>query len=248
MRFFLSLAALAAVGLPAFAEDKTTAKEVLTKGIEALGGEKTITKFSAAIEKSKGTLQVMGMEIAFTSYRQSLFPDKMKQTVNVEVNGQQLAIQQVVNGEQVRMSIGGNDMSPDDDTKTQLVEAVLLTHAGRLVPLLEGKEFEVKLLDEKAKVGDKEAYVLTVKHKNLRESKLFLDAKSFLVIKLEKEGKNGQENGKQETFLSDFKKTDGLMLPTKIKTLHEGKDFLDAEVVEVKLLETIDKAEFEVAK
>jgi hypothetical protein len=245
---FLSLAALTAIGLPAFAEDKTTAKEVITKGIEALGGEKMINKFSATVEKSKGTIQVMGMEIAFTSYRQSLSPDKMKQTVNIEVNGQQLAIQQVVNGDQVRMSIGGNDMSPDDDTKTQLIEATVLLRAARLVPLLEGKEFEVKLLDEKAKVGDKEAYVLTVKHKNLRESKLFFDAKTFLVIKLEKEGRNGQENGKQETFLSDFKKHDGMTLPMKVKILHEGKDFLEAEVVEIKLLETIDKAEFEVAK
>lgn len=249
MRFYLSLATVALLGLPAFADEKMTAKEVITKGIEALGGEKAIKKYPASIIKSKGTIQIMGMEVSFTNFRQTLDPDKLKQIITVDVNGQQIAIQQIVNGDKASMTIAGNEMPLDDETKAQLVEAVVASRVTSLVPLLEEKGFEVKLLDEKGKVNDKEAYVLTVNHKNLHEMKLFFDAKTFLVTKAEKEGKNGaQESGKQEMFFSDYKKTDGVMVPMKLKILHEGKDFLEAETTEAKLVEKIDDAEFFVGK
>jgi hypothetical protein len=248
MRFFLSLTALAFLSVPSFAEEKT-AKDVLTKAIDAMGGEKAIKKHSALVQKTKGTIQIMGMEMAFTTHEMMLDPDKMKVTINVDAGGQELKIVQIVNGDKASMSFAGNDMPLDDEAKAELIEGVLVNRVTQLVPLLEDKGFEVKLLDQKGKVEDKEAYVLTVKHKQLRETKLFLDAKTFLISKIEKEGRDGaQQSGKQDWFFTDHKKTDGVVLPMKTKILHEGKAFLEAETTEVKLLEKLDKSEFDISK
>lgn len=247
MRFFLSLAALAFLSLPSFAEEKA-AKDVLTKALDALGGEKAVKKYPATVQKTKGTIQVMGMEVAFTSHEMTLDPDKAKQTIALSVGGQEVTIVQVINGENVSMTVAGTDMPLEADQKTELIEGMLLGRVLNIYPLIEDKGFEVKL-GEKGKVDDKEAYVLTVTHKKLRETKLFVDAKSFLVVKVEKEGTNAaQETGKQEWRFEDHKKVDGVVLPMKVKITHDGKAFLDAETTEVKLVEKLDPSEFDVSK
>jgi hypothetical protein len=248
MRFFLGLTALALLAPTSFAEEKT-AKDVLAKALEAIGGEKTVKKYPAAVQKSKGTIQIMGMEVPFTSHEMMLEPDKMKQTITIEAGGQELKIVQVMNGDNVSMTIAGADMALDGDAKAELIEGAMLARILNVYPLLEDKGFEVKLLGEKGKVGDKEAYVLTVSHKKLRETKLFIDAKTFLVTKLEKEGTNAEmQKCKQEWFFEDHKKTDGVTMPMKSKITHDGKAFLDVEITEIKLLEKLDKSEFDVGK
>lgn len=248
MRFFLSLITISALTTSTFAEEMT-AKDVIRKAIDAAGGEKTLKSFPAVVTKSKGTIVVMGMELAFTSYEMKLDPDKSKQTINVEAGGQELQIVQIVNGDKLHRTFAGNEMGLPDDAKAEILENQIVDRVQQLYPLLTDKGFEIKLLKEKGKVDDKEAFVLTISHNSLREMKLFIDAKSFLVTKIEKEGLNGSaESGKQEWFLENHKKHDGIMVPMKVKILHEGKAFLDVEVTEIKHLEKLEKSEFDIGK
>jgi hypothetical protein len=191
----------------------------------------------------------MGVEMPFTTYELHLMPDKSKSLINLDANGQEIKIVQIVNGDKFHMTLAGQEMDLDDNAKLELTESQMLARVMNLYPLLEEKGFETKLSEEKTKIDGKETYVLTVKHEKLSESKLFFDAKSFLVVRVEREGANGSgQRGKQEWTISDYKKQDGLFVPMKTKVLHDGKAFLEAEVTEMKLVEKIDKSEFDVSK
>ena len=52
----------------------------------------------------------------------------------------------------------------------------------------------------------------------------------------------------EESTLSEFKKTDGALLPTKVLVTHDGKKFMDVTVSETKFADKIEATEFDAGK
>ena len=75
---FLTVLGLFGLTAGAKAQTKMTAKEVLTKAVEAAGGLDALKKFPAGKEKSKGTMDFGGVDISFTADASFMEPDKMK--------------------------------------------------------------------------------------------------------------------------------------------------------------------------
>jgi hypothetical protein len=162
--------------------------------------------------------------------------------------GQKIKMVQVVNGDKMRMVANGMEMPVDEANKGELKESLILHQIGQLTPLLEDKAFEVTLLPEKAKVADSEAFVVLIKAKGLKDTKIYIDTKTYLVTKMEKRGLNTeQKEGNQEYFLSDYKKVDGVMMPMKSKVLHDGAKFMESTTTELKLLDKVEKSEFDIS-
>ena len=245
---FVAVAIMGFTSPNTFGQEKMSATGLLKKAIEATGGEAAIKKYQASKEHSKGTMDLNGLEIPFSGDSFFMSPDKMKNVLSLEVMGMKMKAVQVINGDKIRMMVNGMDIPVEEAAKTEMKEGLLLHKVAELVPLLDSKQFDVKLQDKMEKVGDADNHVLTVKCKGLRETKIFFDSKTFLISKLEKRGLNAaQQEGNQEMFLSDYKKVEGLMLPMKSKVLHDGKKFLESETTEVKLLDKIPDTEFDVS-
>jgi len=104
-------------------------------------------------------------------------------------------------------------------------------------------------LDE-IKVGDKPAVGVKVSAKGHKDFKLFFDKSSGLPVKkvricLDVEGSQEELS---EALYADYKDFDGIKFPTKVTFSRDGKKRTEWELLEVKLLDKVDPAEFEKPK
>src|SRR4051794_37709522 len=86
-RTAFTLALVAYLATPAAPARAETAKEVIQKAIDAMGGADTIKKYPGAKSSTKGKLSVMGLEVELEGETTYLLPDKAKTVMKIEVLG-----------------------------------------------------------------------------------------------------------------------------------------------------------------
>jgi hypothetical protein len=220
-------------------------KALIEKAVKAYGGAEKLEKVQALRAKVKGTLELAGMDIEFTSNGLTDMSGKHKSEVEVEVMGQKIAIVQVFDGQKgwVKLADSTSDLEGD-----QLKELRNETHSGRvnlLVPLLKDKAFSLTALGE-IKVNGKPALGVKVSAKDYRDIQLYFDKETGLVVKSVRQvlDTTTRQEVTQETYLSAFKETAGIKHATRVVIHREGKKFLEAEVVEWKALDQSNASEF----
>src|SRR5262245_13768607 len=92
-------------GQVAAQEQDKEAKAVLEKAIKAMGGADRLNKHAAILFKGKGTVHVMNMELPFTGEFALQFPDKIRQTIDVEVKGMKFTTVQVFDGKKAWVKV-----------------------------------------------------------------------------------------------------------------------------------------------
>jgi hypothetical protein len=225
-----------------------TAKEVVEKAIEAHGGTEAIKKMKFLSAKSTGKLSIMGLDIPIEGEALYAFPDKARNVLKMEVANQKVTVTQIINGDKIKMSVA--DMAPplSDAQKGELRESVALQLVMNLTPLLEGKDFEISSIENPPKVKDKEVDGVLVKSKKLKDVKLFFDKESHRLVKLTRKGLDPTEaEVDQEIYMTEFKKYDGVLRPSKVEIMMDGKKFLESEITDVKILDKVDPKEFDVS-
>jgi hypothetical protein len=133
-----------------------------------------------------------------------------------------------------------------DPIKEALKEAGDMFKMARLLPLRD-KAYELSALGE-SKVNGKAAVGLRVAKKGVKDVNLYFDKESGLMAKVERrtlDVSSGQEVT-EERIITEYQKIDNMPVAKKVTVNRDGKKFMEAEVVEVKLLEKIDDAEFTV--
>ena len=248
MRTFAVCVALLAAPI-AFAQDAAVA--VVKKAIEAHGGADALNKSKIARAKTKGTMNVAGVgDVEFVSTSFYSLPDKFKLEMAAEIRGLKLTAMQMVNGKDVKVKtvLGSIEQPAEAKAKEETQQALLLQEITTLTPLVEGKKYTIKS-DADADIEGKANAVVVVSGNGLRgDVKLFFNKATGQLAKTERKGLAATEKGiievKEESFLGEFKKTDAVLLPTRVIVKHDGKKFMDVTVVEMKLLEKIDPSEF----
>ena len=252
-RWFLGLAvALVAAGAAA-ADDK--AEAVVKKGIEAHGGADALNKYKGGRMKMTGEVSILGMNLEFTGSLAYSLPDRYRLQMSLEVMGQKLDIQQLVKGETVKSTITAAGMTMNapggDAEKEELKTAAVLQEAEQLTPLLDAKKFTIKAADD-ADVNGKKAAVIVVQPKAVKkEIKMFFDKESGLLVKTAHRGMGVGEDGQpkevdEESYGADYKKVNGVQVPTKLTVNHDGKKFMTVKVSDYELSDKIDDKEFTV--
>ncbi|MGL4419403.1 MAG: hypothetical protein ACRCZF_01940, partial [Gemmataceae bacterium] len=138
--------------------------------------------------------------------------------------------------------------TPDDKAKDETFQAVLLQEVTTLTPLVETKKYTLKA-EKDDTVDGKATAVVAVTGNGLRgEVKLFFDKANGQLLKTERKGLASAEKGiievREESFLSEFKKTDNALLPTKVLVKHDGKKFMEVTVLETKFFDKLEAADF----
>lgn len=241
----LTIAALAAA--PGFAQD--TAAAVVKKAIDAHGGADTINKYKAGSAKMKGEMSVFGMDLTFTGEMAYFLPGKYKMTIDADVAGQKLAIVQVANGGKYKQTINNMVIPLKDAERDELLQAAMMQEVSQLTPLLDGKKYTIKA-EKDAEVDGKAAAVVLVTAKGFKDTKVYFNKESGLLVKTERKGlaptMGDPMEVNEETFMSDFKKVEGVMQPMKIVVHHDGKKFMTMTMSESKLMEKLDDKIFSV--
>jgi hypothetical protein len=223
----LALGLVLGVAAAARGGDAPTPRAVIEKSIKALGGQAKLTGYRASTCKAEGTVHIAGQGIA--ALARSVYQPPFQHCIVVV--GYQYKVTTVLNGNRGWIRTNDSVATLTRDQVREYRESLHAEWVSGLIPLLDGKEFNLALLSE-AKVDGQAAVVVRVRHKGYRDVKLFFSKESGFPLKWEVMiGDNGKLL-RQEVFLGDYTQTNGVHRPQKIVTKRDGKDFTAWEVTE----------------
>jgi len=242
----LGLLALGATSAARAADDD--ARAIVVKAIKAHGGEEALTKFKAGRAKTKGKIDIAGVgEVEFTQDVVSMLPDKLKDTMEMQIAGMTITVVTLVNGDKISIEAAGKEVPINDAIKKALKDALHMSKVARLVPLVKDKNIELSLLGEADVEGKKTRGVL-VKAKGEKEISLYFDKETGMMTKVEHRTiqPGAEKEITEERIVLEYNKPEkgSIATPKKVLVKHDGKKFLEAEVTEAKALEKIDDSEF----
>lgn len=249
VRTLFSASILALAVMASKAECQTPA-EVLKKAIEAEGGAEALKKYPAGKSSGKGTIEVMGMSLPFTSDSTFEFPDKFRNVITLDAMGMKLPVTQICNGEKIKMTFNGMAVPLPDNVKDELKELPYVEQVTQLVSLLDEKKFKLDTIEKPAAVDGEEVYGVLVQSKGHKDIKLFISKKTNLVLGIERKTISPDGGGgeiTEFTKVSGYKKVDGIQHATKMEVLHDGKKYLTSEETEFKHLEKAEASDFDVS-
>jgi hypothetical protein len=219
-------------------------KALLEQAIQARGGEVALARFPASQLKVKGTLQG-AKEASFVQEVIAMPPSRVKQTLELEVNGKKETLITVFNGDSGWLSANGKTIDMDGKTLAQLREGTHLMRVERLVSLRENG-FQLSMAGE-GLVNGRPAVGLKVSCKGYRDIFLYFEKETKLLSKVERwvvDPATGKDVG-EEQYLSNFLEVDGIGSPTKTVIYRDSRKYLEADVTEIKHLEKPDNRIFQ---
>ena len=205
-----------------------------------------MTKHKAAQSKSKGKINVPGVgEVEFTQETAYMLPDKFKEHGTKhhgpEDHGQHAGQRREGQSRGQRQG----DRCPGHGQEGP--EGRRPRDEGRAASSsLKDKGYELSLIGED-KVEGKEVVGIRVTKKRQKDVSLFFDKKTGMLAKVEHRTvatRSAMEVNEERIILEYGKNKDGIPMPKKVVVKHDGKQFLEAEVTEMKCLEKLDDSEF----
>jgi hypothetical protein len=242
-RLFLSIPALLilAIASPLRAQD---AKLILEKAVKAHGGEENLTKLTATHAKAKGSLDIMGQTIEFTSENWSA-PNKLRQELQIDLGGMKVALIQVANGDKAWQSAGGMTMEMEGPQLDEMKASLHAAKVESLLPLLKEKDFTLTALGE-SMVNGKPALGIKVEARGQKTMNLYFDKDSGLLVKSARKALSpaGTEVD-SESIVKEYMDAGGIKHAKKAVVNQDGKKFLEVEVTEAKASEKLDDKLFQ---
>lgn len=236
------LCAWVALSSPAGAQEE--AASILQKAIQAHGGADKLAKQNAARARSRGTVEVEGMYVPFTAESAVQLPDQHKTRLQLNLQGLSLDLLQVLNGNQAWAGTPGQVKEIRGPLLEEMRESLYATRVQTLVPLLQDKAFTLAPVKPVTLAGRPAVGVKVVSpgHKDVT---LYFDKENGLLLKSERRAFDGHGvEVFKETLYGDYKDVDGVKAATKVTTLHDGRKFMEGEVLELKFLDKIAPSEF----
>lgn len=225
------------------AED-TTAKGIVDKALKAHGGEDKIAKYTARVEKAKGTVFV-GDGIAFTMEAYYRYPNQLRENVELEKDGQQATINAVFNGDKGWVQAGDQTEEAGAKKITSFKEAARLAQLAGLSGLKDPANQLAALAD--IKVEGRPAAGVKISTKGYRDVSLYFDKETGLLVKSEREALDidSGDTFREEIYYSKCKEMNGIQTPMKAVAYRNGEKFSEQEATEIKYLEKIEEKLFE---
>jgi hypothetical protein len=220
-------------------------RAVIDKALKALGGEEKLTKFKAQHMKGKATLDIMGMTVSGTIESYAQRPDRFKNVLELNINGMKITQLQIMNQDKITMTVNGMAIPLNDAMREEFKQEAHAEGVTSLLPLKDDK-YELVSLGE-SKVGEHAAVGIKITREGYREITLHFDAQNGLLVKSAYKVTDPMTNREylQESYFSDYKESDGIKEPRKVRAERDGKKLLEYEITEAEHLEKIDDKVFE---
>ncbi len=220
---FLSLFFMSLLTVPGFCQK---ASDILEKMIEAQGGRKLLEGIKDTTVS--GTIEMIqfGMNGSLTMYQKE--PNKMR--MDIEVMG--MVITQAFDGETawwINPQTGSSEEMPEkqaEDMKRQALGNDSLIHPEKygITYTYKGKE----------KIEGKDYLVIEQTFSDGFQATLYIDPQTYLTYKTK--GTTTNQMGVEvegETYFSDYKKVEGMMVPYTLTIYQDGEEFMKMSITEV---------------
>jgi hypothetical protein len=224
------------------------AAAVINKAIKAHFPKGLDTKNQGLRTKAKGTLHVAGLDLPFTQEVAVQAASKFKEVMELTVMNKKVTVTTTFDGKKGRIVADDKDVEVSDDILNELKEAV---YGMGLMQGLFLKDKSVKLsVVGDVKVKDKPAVGITVSREGKKDINLYFDKETGLVSKVEMRKRDlmsGQEVT-EERFITEYQDVADRKVAKKVEVLRDGKELIEAEIVDVQVLPSLDDSEFAIPK
>jgi hypothetical protein len=217
---------------------------IIDKAIKAHFPKGLDTKNQGVRTKGKGTMHVMGLDLDFTQEVSIQASKKFKEAIQLSVMGKNITVTTVFDGKEGWILADGKEVKVTDEILNELKEAAYSIGLMNGV-FLKDKAVKFSVIGE-SKVKDKPAIGLTVSREGKKDINLFFDKGTGLIAKVEMRKRDiasGQELT-EERFITEYQEVAGRKVAKKIEVLRDGKQFIEAEITEMQILEKLDDSEF----
>ncbi len=220
------------------------APAVLAKAIAALGGDEALSRIKAVSwkAKSKMTFGPNTSEVATSVVYQGL--GSMRQEFEGEFGGNKMKGVTVLLGDKGVRVFGGNRTDMRADELASEKRSVLLALAPVLIVPLKGAGYTLASVAD-ATVEGKPAAGVRVTEPDKKVFTLYFDKASGLPVRLVATvaGFMGQEF-EQDTLYSDYRDAAGIKKAMKVVLKRDGQVFMEQQITEFKVLDTVDPKTF----
>jgi hypothetical protein len=243
VQFLPALSVLFAFAMIGQAGD-TDAAAIINKAIKAHFPKGLDTKNQGSRTKAKGTLHIQGFDLDFTQEISVQAPSKFKEVMELTVMDKKTTVTTVFNGKDGWIRADDKDVKVTDEILNELKEAAYLINLMQGV-FLKDKAVKFSVVGE-VQVKGKPALGVTASREGKKDINLFFDKKTGLIAKVESRRRDimsGQEVT-EERFITEYQDIAGRKVAKKVEVQRDGKALLEAEVLEVQILEKLDDGEF----
>jgi hypothetical protein len=231
-------------GAPAGIDLSETAKKVVARAIQAHGGRELLTKNRADKVKLQGKMVVGKVEIPYTAETLVQLPGQFKNTIQFNQGKKEVALTQVIDGTRAAIWVNGDRQKLSTAQALDLRQTLDLNRAMRLVGLLEDSAYNLKYLGQ-TEEGEQKTHVVRVLRKDMRELRMFFDAKTGLLVKTEHPVDFQGKQMLQEEHYSDFRDLSGFRRPVRMTVYRGGLKILESALTQVSYFESIEPSRFD---
>ncbi len=231
-------------GAPAGLDLLETAKKVVSRAIQAHGGRELLTKNRADKVKLQGKMVVGKVEVPYSAETLVQLPGQFKNTIQFNQGKKEVTLTQVIDGNRASIWVNGDRQKLSTSQALDLRQTLDLNRAMRLVGLLEDSAYDLKYLGQ-TEVGEQKSHVVRVLRKDMRELRMFFDAKTGLLVKTEHPVDFQGKQMLQEEHYSDFRDLSGFRRPVKMTVYRGGQKILESALTQVSYFESIESSRFD---
>jgi hypothetical protein len=237
------LSLFAAISLTAWAGDNE-AEKIVDKAIKAHFPQGLDKKNTGLISKAKGTLHVMGLDLEFTQDVSVQMPAKFKEQMQMSVMNMNVTVTTVFNGKEGWIKANDKDIPVSDDILNEFKEAAYSMSLTQGMFLKE-KGLKLTAVGE-SQVKGKPALGVRVSKDGKKDITLYFDKGTGLLAKVEMRKRDlmsGQEVT-EERYIMEYQDKAGRKVAKKIEVHRDGKELMEAEVVDIQVVERLADTEF----
>ncbi len=232
------------VGSSNRASAQDAARDIIEQAVKAHGGTEALGRVKADKVKFKGTLVLREHATPFIAETTMQLPSQYKHVIEIGRGTDKHTLIEIINGDKVYITLDGRAIEADTAQLAEIRAGLELQRAQRLLPLLEEKSYQLAVLDE-LKVNDRPAVGVRVTGRGRKEMRLYFDKEVPLLVRAENRFDDGKgKEVRQHYFFGDFKEIGGYKRYTKVRVFREGKQIMEAELLDAKLLDKVDETEF----
>lgn len=238
----IPIALLVWTGAAAAQQDE--ARALVERAIKAHGGSEALERIHADKVKFKGTLVLPDHTAPFLAETTMQLPSKYKHVIEINNGGDKHTIVHVINGDKIYIAVDGRSLQADPAQLVEIRSGLELERAKRLLPLLEDKSYQLAVLEE-LKVNERPAVGIRITGRGRKEMRLYFDKEYGLLVRAENRLDDGKgKEIRQHFFFGDFKDIGGYKRPTKVRAYRDGRQIMEAEMLDAKVLDKVDETEF----
>jgi hypothetical protein len=218
-------------------------RAIIEKAVKAHGGADNLAKVRAERIKAEGKLYLPDGEATFTSETTVQLPDRFRHVMQYKLKaGTQTRIE-VLNRDKGWISDNGKLQELDADQLAKMKEMFYMDRVVHLSTLIKDKGYELTALKE-IKVNDRAVVGVKVSSKGHKDISLYFEKDSGLLVMTEHRVGNDKKQLAQQEHYSNFKEVGGCKRPMKVVAFQDSKKLMEAEIKEVKHLDSVPDSEF----